>query len=62
MADIYVCIKDLLAAARQIFNSVTLLSNSIKYTVLLVSEIYVFIKRGLLLNKTIKMSIDCKKS
>lgn len=62
MADVYVCIKDLLAAARQIFNSVTLLSNSIKYPVLLVSEIYVFIKRGLLLNKTIKMSIDCKKS
>lgn len=30
MADIYVCIKDLLAASREIFNSISLLSNSTK--------------------------------
>lgn len=62
MADIYVCIKDLLAAARKNFSSISLLSNSTKYPVLLVSEIGVCIKTGLLLNKTINMSIDCKMS
>lgn len=59
MADIYVCTKDLRAAARKIFSSLPLLSNSTEYPVLLVSEIRVFIKTGLLLSKTINMSIDC---